>query len=364
MNALVIGCGRVGSSIALQLAAEGWDVTAVDEKEEALGRLGDHWSGGFVLGHGMDIEVLREAGIEDADAVVVATDGDNTNIVIGQVAQQRFDNQCVVVRVLDPARAEFYRRRGSAHHLPDVGRDRRPARRSPRLRDPSRRSARLMYILVAGGGKVGANFARVLLQDGKHEVTLIEQRRDRFERLEHEFEHQVLLGDATEIYVLERAGIARPPEVVAALTGDDEDNLIISQLSREKYGVPKVIARVNDPRNQAHFDLLGISPTVSATRGLMALIEHEVPEHDLVHLLELRKENLEIVEVMIDPGAPAAGKRVEALELPEGSRLISITRNGHSEIAVGATELQPGDQVLAILQPGKEDELRRVLLKT
>src|SRR2546430_13543130 len=208
-----------------------------------------------------------------------------------------------------------------------------------------------MYILVAGGGKVGANFARTLVRDGKREVTLIEQRRDRFERLEHEFEHQVLLGDATEIYVLERAGIARPPEVVAALTGDDEDNLIISQLAREKYGVPKVIARVNDPRNQAHFDLLGISPTVSATRGLMALIEHEVPEHDLVHLLELRKENLEIVEVMIDQGAPAAGKRVEKLDLPDGSRLISLTRHGHSESAVGATELPPGDRVPASLQP-------------
>ncbi|MGZ4257125.1 MAG: potassium channel family protein [Gaiellaceae bacterium] len=220
-----------------------------------------------------------------------------------------------------------------------------------------------MYILVAGGGKVGANFARVLVQDQRHELTLIEQRRDRFERLEQEFEHQVQLGDATEIFVLERAGIARPPDVVAALTGDDEDNLIICQLAREKYGVEKVIARVNDPRNQAHFDLLGISPTVSATRGLMALIEHEVPEHDLVHLLELRKENLEIVEVMIDAGAPAAGKHVEELDLPEGSRLISITRNGHSEIAVGSTELQPGDQVLAILQPGKEDELRKVLLK-
>jgi trk system potassium uptake protein TrkA len=221
-----------------------------------------------------------------------------------------------------------------------------------------------MYILVAGGGKVGANFSRMLLQDGKREVTLIEQRRDRFERLEQELEHHVLLGDATEIHVLERAGIARPPDVVAALTGDDEDNLVISQLAREKYGVPKVIARVNDPRNQAHFDLLGISPTVSATRGLMALIEHEVPEHDLVHLLELRKENLEIVEVMIDEGAPAAGRTVEALELPEGSRLISIMRNGRSEIAVGATELHPGDQVLAILQPGKEDELRKVLLKS
>jgi trk system potassium uptake protein len=194
-------------------------------------------------------------------------------------------------------------------------------------------------------------------------VTLIEQRPQRFARLEEEFEHQVQHGDATELYVLERAGIGRPPDLVLALTGDDEDNLIISQMARERYNVPKTIARVNDPRNQAHFDLLGISPTVCATSSILALVEHEVPEHELVHLLELRKENLEIVEVQIDKDSPSAGKRVERLPLPEGSRLISVMRNGKSEIAVGATELQPGDQVLAILEPGKEDELRRVLLK-
>jgi len=219
-----------------------------------------------------------------------------------------------------------------------------------------------MYVICAGGGKVGANVARSIMRLN-HEVTLIEQRRDRFERLEDEFEHQVQRGDATELFVLERAGISRPPDIVLALTGDDEDNMVICQLAKEKYGVSKVIARVNDPRNQAHFDLLGISPTVCATSSIMGLVEHEVPEHELVHLLELRKENLEIVEVQIDKGSPVAGKKVESLSLPEGARLISVMRDGRSEIAVGATELQPGDQVLAILQPGKEDELRRVLLK-
>src|SRR5919108_4152454 len=219
-----------------------------------------------------------------------------------------------------------------------------------------------MYLLIAGGGKVGANLARTLVRQGKHEVTLIEQRRDRFERLEHEFEHQVQLGDATEIFVLERAGIARPPDVVAALTGDDEDNLIICQLAREKYDVPKVIARVNDPRNEPHFDLLGVSPTVSATSMVLALIEHEVPQHELVHLLELRKENLEIVEVEIKSGSSAEGKRVEELRLPESTRLISVMREGKAEIAVGSTELHSGDQVLAILEPGREVELKRVLL--
>jgi trk system potassium uptake protein TrkA len=112
VKAIVIGCGRVGSSVARQLLSEGWDVTAIDEKEDALARLGEGWPGGFVVGHGMDVDVLRAAGIEEADAVVVSTDGDNTNLVIGQVAQKRFDNQCVVVRVLDPARAGFYEGRG------------------------------------------------------------------------------------------------------------------------------------------------------------------------------------------------------------------------------------------------------------
>jgi trk system potassium uptake protein TrkA len=219
-----------------------------------------------------------------------------------------------------------------------------------------------VYALIAGGGKAGANVARSLIRMG-HEVTLIDQRPYRFAQLEEEFEHQVQLGDATELYVLERAGIARPPDLVLGLTGDDEDNLIICQIAKERYGVPKTIARVNDPRNQAHFDLLGVSPTICATSSIMALVEHEIPEHELVHLLELRKENLEIVEVQIDKESPSAGKRVERLSLPEGSRLISVMRNGKAEIADGTTELQPGDQVLAILEPGKEDELRRVLLK-
>lgn len=112
MKALVIGCGRVGASVALQLNGEGWDVAVVDENEDALSRLGEHWPGTFVVGHGMDSDLLREAGIEDADAVVVATDGDNTNIIIAQVAQKRFGINCVVVRILDPARADFYAARG------------------------------------------------------------------------------------------------------------------------------------------------------------------------------------------------------------------------------------------------------------
>src|SRR5215472_5927210 len=167
-----------------------------------------------------------------------------------------------------------------------------------------------MYVLIAGGGKVGANLTRSLLRSG-NEVTLIEQKPYRFDKLEAEFEHQVHRGDATELFVLERAGIKRPPDVVVAVTGDDEDNIVICQLARDRYGVETIIARVNDPRNQPYFDLLGITPTVSATASIMGLIEHEVPQHGLIHLLELRRENLEIVEIQVDPNAVCAGKTIK-----------------------------------------------------
>ncbi len=111
MNAVIIGCGRVGSAVARDLADEGWSVTCVDESEEALARLGA-WKGGFVVGHGMDTEILEQAGAAEAQAAVVATDGDNSNIVIGQILQKRYGIECVVVRVLDPARAEFYAKLG------------------------------------------------------------------------------------------------------------------------------------------------------------------------------------------------------------------------------------------------------------
>ena len=219
-----------------------------------------------------------------------------------------------------------------------------------------------MYVLIAGGGKVGSNLARTLIRTG-HEVTLIEQRGGRFDQLEGELEHQVHKGDATELFTLERAGIERPPDIVVAVTGDDEDNVVICQLSREKYGVGNVIARINDPRNQWYFDLLGISPTVSATGAIMGLIEHEVPEHGLIHLLELRKENLEIVEITVGEKDVCAGKKIGQAALPQGSRLISVVRDGKAEVPDESLRLESGDSLLAILEPGKEDELRRVLVR-
>jgi len=219
-----------------------------------------------------------------------------------------------------------------------------------------------VYILIAGGGKVGRNLTKDLLAMG-HEVTVVERRADRYHSLEEEFEHVVQHGDATELHVLERCGVRRAGLVVA-VTGDDEDNIIVCQVARDGYGVERTVARVNDPRNQDAFDLLGISPTVCATTSIMALIEHELPNHELVKLLSLRREQLEITEIQLQDDSPSAGRLVREVDLPAGARLISVMRGGEAEIAVGETRLEPGDQVLAILKPGLETAVRRALLRT
>jgi trk system potassium uptake protein len=120
---------------------------------------------------------------------------------------------------------------------------------------------------------------------------------------------------------------------------------------------------VNDPRNQPYFDLLGIAPTVSATAAIMGLIEHEVPQHGLIHLLELRKENLVIDEITVGEKAACAGKEIREVAFPEGSRVISVVRAGKAEVPDASLRLESGDSVLVILEPGKEDELRKVLVR-
>jgi trk system potassium uptake protein TrkA len=214
-----------------------------------------------------------------------------------------------------------------------------------------------MYVIIAGGGKVGWNLTRELLAKD-HEVTLLEAGRDRYLTIEQELEHQVQYGDATELWVLERAGIQRA-DLVIAVTGDDEDNMLICQMAKEKYLCERIIARVNNPRNREWFELLGIQPTVSATDLILRLIEHEVPSYGLVHLLDLRDERLEIIEVEVALGSPAAGLSVAEVPLPEGVLIISILRDGAGFVPKGETQILAGDEVLLVLDPGLEESITK-----
>jgi trk system potassium uptake protein TrkA len=216
-----------------------------------------------------------------------------------------------------------------------------------------------MYLIVVGAGKVGVNLTRELSAQG-HEVTLLEHSRRRYQAVEEELEHMIQYGDASELWVLERAGIERA-DMVLAVTGDDEDNILICQVAKEKYGVERIIARVNNPRNRPHFDLLGISPVVSATGLILQLIEHEVPHHNLVRLLDLESEKIEIIEVRIREDSPIAGKRVAEIQTPERSLLISIIREGRGFVPEADSVLMGGDDILAVLDPDQEEALKEVL---
>jgi trk system potassium uptake protein TrkA len=212
-----------------------------------------------------------------------------------------------------------------------------------------------MYVIIAGGGKVGWNLARELIAKD-HEVTLIESDHRRYRVIEEELEHAVQYGDATELWVLERGGIQRA-DLVIAVTGDDEDNMLICQVAKEKYLVQRIVARVNNPRNLQHFKLLGIQPAVSATDLILRLIEHEVPQYGLVQLLALEEERLEIIELEVGEGSVAAGSRVADVTLPDGSLIISVLRGGTGFVPKADTIIEAGDEVLLILDPGLEADI-------
>ena len=212
-----------------------------------------------------------------------------------------------------------------------------------------------MYVLIVGAGKVGWNLARELINK-QHEITVIEGNPSRYATVEEELEHAVHLGDGSELWVLERAGIERA-DLVIAVTGDDEDNILICQVARDKYGVENVIARCNNPRNLQHFELLGVKPAISATDLILRLIEHEVPQYGLLRLLDLPREHLEIIELEVSAGSPAAGRTVVELGLPNGSLVISILREGGGFVPMADSEVMAGDEVLLVLDTTLEDEI-------
>src|SRR5437660_11909174 len=219
-----------------------------------------------------------------------------------------------------------------------------------------------MYVIIAGAGKVGWNLARELVAKDA-EVTVVESDHRRYRVVEEELEHAVQYGDATELWVLERAGIQRG-DLVVAVTGDDEDNILICQVAKEKYGVERIVARVNNPRNLVHFKTLGVQPAVSATDLILRLIEHEVPEYGLVQLLALEEEHLEIIELEVGEGSSAAGRRVNEVPLPEGSLIISVLRSGAGFVPKADSIIEAGDQVLLILDPGLENAITPQFMPT
>jgi len=217
-----------------------------------------------------------------------------------------------------------------------------------------------MYIIVAGAGKVGYYLTKALRAAGQ-EVTLIEKLRKRYDLLVETFGDSVILGDACEVSTLELAGAARA-DLVAAVTGDDEDNLVICQMAKRKFKVKRVIARINNPKNEVTFNLLGVDETVSSTKLIYSLIEQEVEIADVIPITALRRGHLELVEVTLTAESPAANRRVRDLALPPNCMLAILVRGETAEIIDGNTVLLPGDLIVAITPASCVQALSEALL--
>jgi trk system potassium uptake protein TrkA len=391
MRAVIMGCGRVGSTLALMLDAEGHEVSVVDMDSGAFRRLGEHFGGRTISGIGINADVLRAAGIEGADTFIAVTNGDNSNIMASQIAKVRFKIPRVMARIYDPLRAEVYREVGietlcitvlgagilydrlfnrpyegieeywslthQVHKLyaADLPTPDQLAKQRAEAKGKHRN-----YVLIAGGGKVGYQLGRTLIQKGE-EVLVLEKRPQRYQLLHDELGENVFFGDACEIRTMVRVGMERA-DLVVAVTGDDEDNLVICQVAKRWFGVPRAIGRVNNPHNEEIFRVLGVDETISTTRLMFQLIEQEVSTRELVPLSLLRKGDLEVVEVELPASSPALRKPVKKLNLPHGCLLAACVRGNSSQVVTGDTVLREKDRVVALTEPGSVAALRQALL--
>jgi len=217
-----------------------------------------------------------------------------------------------------------------------------------------------MYVVVVGGGRVGYYLTKALLEQG-HEVALVEKTASVCEAINEELGSVCIRGDGSEVAVLSDIGAERA-DMLVAVTGDDEDNLVACQLAKHRFEVPRTIARVLNPTNEVLFKKLGIDVTVNSTNIIMENIEIEVPTHLLTHLLTFRDRGLEIVEVRVPPDSPVAGKLVKEMSLPAGTMLTLIIRKGARPfVPSNETVLQPDDQVIAAAPAEAEAALRSAL---
>ncbi len=215
-----------------------------------------------------------------------------------------------------------------------------------------------MYIVVVGGGKVGYYLTKQLLADG-HEVAVIEKNKQKVEHIAEDLGGIAVHGDGSDSGPMEEAGMNRA-DIVVAVTGDDEDNLIVCQMAKKKFGVKRTIARINNPKNEHIFRVLGIDVTVSPVDSLVAQIEREIPAHSLIHLLTLRDVGVTFIEKEVPANSPAIGRPLNVFNLPDNFLIPLIIRRGTAIIPKGATSLQAGDEVVAVTTLEHEDLLDRL----
>lgn len=373
MRITVIGYGRVGSRTVKALAARGHQITLIDKDTTRLSRASQVEGLSLVHGNGIDVDVQREAGMEQADLLLAVTRDDNVNLMSAQVARAYFNVPRAIARVYEPSHAEAIQEDpgliivcptlDAVQTIIDrVENPRAINQAAPVCQTRPRRDAAedARYVLIAGGGKVGVNLARALIESG-HEVALIERDGARAAALSARLGCPVYIGDSSTHDILEEAEAWRARVFVAA-TGSDQDNLIACQLAKKVFGVPKTIARASNPKNEEVMAKLGVDATVSSTAIIQHVIEQELPTIRIKTLLSLQEGAFQIIEYVLDRDSPAAGRMVRDIELPSEANLIAIIRGNQTMVARGDTLLAEGDTIVAIVRTDQEKKLREALI--
>ncbi|MBZ5536887.1 MAG: NAD-binding protein [Acidobacteriia bacterium] len=383
MRIIIVGFGRVGTQLVQQLNAKEHEVIVIDQERH----LADHPLASvptrLIIGDAIDAEVLRDAGIGEADVLFATTRDENTNLMVAQMARIVFNVPKVLAMIYDPSRELSYHEAGietfcltlaGAQYLASQ------ITKSPltdlkgawkkahdemikQVKEPVKSVATQggnYYIIILGGSLVGYYLARNLMAKG-HEVTIIEDDPEKYNAIIHQIDCNVIFGDGSTTPILEQAGANRA-DVFLAVTNHDHDNLIACQVAKSRFGVKKTIARVKNPRNEPILQRLGVDVTVSSTGIIAQMIERELPMSTIKTLLDFKASQLEMVEYDLEDKSPVIGRQIRQLTMPKDSNIVTILRNKDAVVPRGDTSFARDDVVLVLMKEAVEPEVRRVLL--
>lgn len=386
MKIICIGYGRLGKPVVKLLREKQHEVIVIDKEPAVLEPRQEARQAKVIQGNAIDEEVLRQAGAEGADACFSLTRDENTNLMVAQVARDVFKIPRTIAVVYDPAREDIYRAAGietlpltlaGAEYLlarleegpaADVtlesawtrAHGHKAEAELPTVPPRTPGPAQPFYVVVVGGGRVGYFLTRAL-RENNIETCIIENKKAIFDLVTTQVDCPVLLGDGSSTALLEKAGAARA-NVFVAVTNHDQDNLIACQIAKHRFGVPKTIARVKNPRNEIVMQNLGVDITVSSTSIITNVIQSELPTSRMRSLLNLHTGGLELMEYHLDSDSPVIGKSLREIDIPSDCNLVTLFREGEGIVPRGETVLQEEDTVLAVVKTTAEPTVRAFLL--